>query len=170
MELAQRFLFAQGWNPMPNGITYAWQAFSEAGSGFVQHRNGDGQLPVPGDLIIWNANVGWGAGHIAVVDYVSGNTVHYVQQNTPSPTDSRTIVGGRWDDPNIVGFLHDTKNPNTNGGTPTPNGGGGSVSVGSSPSAVIDGASEDIFYASNGALYEESFSGGSWHGPRRSRT
>ena len=37
--------------------------------------------------------------------------------------------------------------------------------VGSSPSAVIDGASEDIFYASNGRLYEESFSGGSWHGP-----
>src|SRR5262249_33076555 len=126
------------WNPMPGGITYAWQVFSSAGSGFVQHPNGDGQMPVPGDLIIWNANVGWGAGHIAVVDYVSDNTVHYVQQNTPSPTGSVNIRNGRLDDPNVTGFLHDKSNSNTAGG-----------------------GYEIAFQANNGQLFTSSSSSGS---------
>jgi hypothetical protein len=53
VELAQRLYTARGWYKGSFGVNYAYQIFDRASAiGMKPHPNGDGYVPVPGDLII----------------------------------------------------------------------------------------------------------------------
>ena len=86
VELAQRTWQANGWHSGAFPVTYAYQIFENSSIGATSYKNGNGYIPVPGDLIVHNRYLGeaasaTNAGHVAVVSKVIGSTVYVVEQN-----------------------------------------------------------------------------------------
>ena len=119
VELAQRLYKKMGWAPgvFPN-VGGAKQIYTNAAagtwSGFQAHANGSAWAPVPGDMIVEDAAQGnWWAGHVSVVDWVSGGTIHAVEQNASATgmhtyhLEGWTIKGG-WAP--VLGTVHATAN------------------------------------------------------------
>ncbi len=85
VELAQRLYKAKGWDPNA-GTLWGVDAVGIYGlAGFNSHPNDGTYTPVPGDMIVHSGNT---TGHVAIVDYVSGNTVHVVEQNVAMVAES----------------------------------------------------------------------------------
>lgn len=69
--------------------------------GLSQYINGAGHKPMPNDLVVYGPNRYNPYGHVAIVDYVSADRVHIVQQNPGPNNPSRTSyalekVNDRW--------------------------------------------------------------------------
>jgi hypothetical protein len=71
---------------------------------YTVYWNGNTTKPVPGDALIWTNS---GYGHVAIVTSVSGNTIHFIQQNdwwthnnTFHPTGHCTWNGNSFSNPN----------------------------------------------------------------------
>jgi autotransporter-associated beta strand protein len=116
VELPGRLYTMKGWRSghFPN----ANQIFSSASSyGFTAHANGSGYVPVPGDMVTWDAG---SYGHVAVVDYVTSTKVHIVEENYSSAckqTMTRSGSNGShverddgWATGQCQGFIHAPKN------------------------------------------------------------
>jgi hypothetical protein len=86
VELPQSRLYPKfGWPRVYAAGNGGAACIPEGSPGLIRHNPGSGYVPVPGDLIIENpygVNVPYG--HVAVVDYTEGNTIHAVQQNSPN--------------------------------------------------------------------------------------
>ena len=85
VELAQRLYITRGWYPRKFGVAYAYQIWDAAGR-LGMTRTANGALRArdlhPGDMIVWRPgpDVGF-AGHVAIVDWVSGSQVAVKEQN-----------------------------------------------------------------------------------------
>ena len=118
VELAQRLYNKMGWHSGLFGVSYAYQIYDEAPAmGMSRQPNGSISSIRPGDLVIHGSNEPYseGAGHVTVVDYVEGSTVHVVEQNTADndPTGEYTLSGGTLSRPGsgtIRGVVHDPAN------------------------------------------------------------
>ncbi len=121
VELPGRLYTMKGWRSghFPN----ANQIYGSAASmGLIPHANGSGYIPVPGDMVTWNAG---SFGHVAVVDYVDATKVHIVEENfssTVRKTMTRSGTGGShverddgWGVGHCQGFIHSAKNTGTTG-------------------------------------------------------
>jgi hypothetical protein len=87
VELAQRFYSKTGWHSGLFGVSYAYQIYDNASSlGMTRQANGSITSIVPGDMIIHGSSDPYspGAGHVAIVDSISGSTVNVVEQNGSS--------------------------------------------------------------------------------------
>lgn len=80
--------------------------------GLSQYINGAGHKPMPDDLLIYGPNRYNPYGHVAIVDYVTNDRVHIVQQNPGPNNPSRQSyalekVNNRWKimHTDIVGWL-----------------------------------------------------------------
>jgi hypothetical protein len=123
VDLPQRLYYKLGWYGREQfaGVAYAYQIYGDAGSlGFQAHANGSGYIPVPGDMIVEGATSGNSAGHVAVVDHVSGDSIYATEENA-SPTgwhtytlSGSTISGGYG---TVLGTVHA---PADHLGTPPP--------------------------------------------------
>ena len=141
VELAQRFYQQQGWHSgtFP-GVSVAADIYSSASAmGMSTQANGSITSIVPGDMIIHGLKDKYsvGAGHVAIVDHISGTNVYAIQQNAPQTASyvlnsSGTLTGGSGND--ILGIVHSPKNTNTGG-----SGGGSSGSSGRTNSSDVDG-------------------------------
>lgn len=83
VELAQRLYTARGWHTGSFGVSYAYEIWGRASAmGMSTYGNGglNNSNVLPGDMIVWNTQVGY-AGHVAVVDSVSGSNVYVKEQN-----------------------------------------------------------------------------------------
>jgi hypothetical protein len=89
VELAQRTWQANGWHSGRFDVKRAYQIYDSSvvkSIGGTAYKNGSGYIPVPGDLIVHNYSSAEppseeNAGHVAVVDSVSGSEVYVVEQN-----------------------------------------------------------------------------------------
>ena len=129
VELINRFVLARGWSPRIYGN--ARDIFANAsGANFDKHPLGDGARPAAGDILVWHG--GWGGyGHVAIVDWVSGDRVGILEQNA-SPTGRGVVtISSNYSYGSLAytGFLHAKANgrPPTvvQNPTPPPSGGGG---------------------------------------------
>jgi hypothetical protein len=88
VELAQRFYAAQGWHSgIFSGVSYAYQIYDNVSSlGMTRQANGSVTSIVIGDMIIHGSADPYspGAGHVAIVDSISGSTINVVEQNGSS--------------------------------------------------------------------------------------
>jgi hypothetical protein len=125
VELAQRFYQSLGWysglfkyvdSGTVTTVATAADIYTHAsGLGMTSQPNGKITSIVPGDMIIHGAADIYspGAGHVAIVNYVSGSTIHAVQENvenTPTTTytlSDGTLTGGSGTD--ILGVVHSPK-------------------------------------------------------------
>ena len=122
VELVNRLLGVKGWSPRISGDAH--QIYDAASSSyFTKYPVGSGYLPVPGDVIVWRGGIG-GYGHVAIVEWVSGGRIGFVEQNS-SPT-GRTVLNidsaGRlsaYGSLVATGYLHAKANA---GATPPPQG------------------------------------------------
>ncbi len=124
VDLPQRLYYKLGWYGREQfaGVDYAYQIYADAASlGFQAHANGSGYTPVPGDMIVEGATSGNSAGHVAVVDHVSGDSIYATEENA-SPTgwhtytlSGSTITGGYGP---VLGTVHA---PADHLGSPPPN-------------------------------------------------
>jgi len=90
VELAQRLYTARGWHSSAFPVGQAKQIYDVASSmGMEPHANGSGYIPRPGDMIVSDAVPTNSAGHVAIVDRVSGSTVYVVEQNVGEPQTGR---------------------------------------------------------------------------------
>lgn len=82
VELPQARLYPKfGW-PRVFAAGNSGAAYIPEGSpGLTRYNPGSGYVPVPGDLVIENPTASNQYGHVAVVDYTSGNTIYAVEQN-----------------------------------------------------------------------------------------
>lgn len=81
VDLVNRLLVAKRWSSTINGDAWTFYANAPSAS-FTKHPPGSGYIPVPGDIVVWGGTGDAGRfGHVQVVDSVSGNTVHVVQEN-----------------------------------------------------------------------------------------
>jgi len=85
VELAQRLYTARGWHTGSFGVAYAFQIWWAAPR-LAMLRRPNGTLRPrdvrPGDMIVWGPGEATGrAGHVAVVDFVSGSQVWVKEQN-----------------------------------------------------------------------------------------
>ena len=119
VELAQRFYQKQGWYPGTFPVDFAYQIYDVAGSmGMSRQANGAITSIVPGDMIVHGPTSpkSDGAGHVSIVDSVSGSTINVVEQNTGSTDgrgtysfDGRTL--SRWGSASYIrGVVHSPKN------------------------------------------------------------
>jgi hypothetical protein len=115
VELAQRLYNTRGWySGTFAGVGAAADIYAQAVAGNLSNMsakaNGSITSIAPGDMIVHGTgDVNSSAGHVAIVDYVSGSTVHAVQQNAGSTTvsytlNSGTLTGGSGSD--IKGVVH----------------------------------------------------------------
>lgn len=82
VELAQRLYTVRGWRSGLFPVAYAYQIWSVAeGMGMVRHPKGDGYVPVPGDMMVFDNSIASGYGDVAVVDYVTQSDVYVCGQN-----------------------------------------------------------------------------------------
>jgi surface antigen len=114
VELANRFMTSEHFGPVIWGN--ANQLYADAQPAYyVQHPNGSGYVPVPGDLVVFGGGL---YGHVAVVDSVMSTSVNLVEENA-SPTGRTTIslsgstLGGIYD-LYVIGVLHAKANPSSN--------------------------------------------------------
>jgi hypothetical protein len=112
VELVETFLLAQGWISTPIPARFAWEIYGGApASKFAKHPGGDGYQPVPGDVLVWSK--GWNNyGHVAVVEWVAGDRVGYVEQNaSPTGRNYTTISSNSARLGNVfTGYLHANAN------------------------------------------------------------
>jgi hypothetical protein len=126
VELAQRLYTARGWHSgIFSGVPYGAYQIYDAVSANSMTRQANGSITsiVPGDMIIHGTDEPYsgGAGHVAIVDYISGSTVYTVSQNTynDQPVGTYTLSGGtltKSGSGTIRGVVHDPNNTNTSGG------------------------------------------------------
>ncbi len=122
VELAIRMYVTQGWqNGSWSSVGIAADIYNNASlNGMTTTANGSIVLSnvVPGDMIVTHEG---NAGHVMLVDYIDGNTIHYVDQNgedggrgtaTYNPT-AKTISAGSYYQ--ISGVVHDPDNHLANG-------------------------------------------------------
>lgn len=82
VELAQRLYTARGWYKGSFGVNYAYQIFDRASAiGMTPHPNGDGYVPVPGDLIIGDKTSTNLSGHVSIVQAVYPDHIDVREQN-----------------------------------------------------------------------------------------
>lgn len=121
VELAQRLYQARGWHSGPfAGVGIASDIYDQASSlGMSRKANGNITSIVPGDMIIHGTNEPYSrrAGHVSIVDHVTGTTVYAVSQNTynDQPVGTYTLSGGtltKSGSGTLRGIVHD---PNNNG-------------------------------------------------------
>jgi surface antigen len=110
VELVNRFVRTQGWvtsNILGNAGQLLAKAPAEA---FDKHAAGGGYRPVPGDIIVWTGGSS-GYGHVAVVSWVDGDVVTFVEQNA-SRTGSYQLKAdatgrlARYGSLKHIGYLH----------------------------------------------------------------
>ena len=98
VELPQSRLYPKfGWPKVYAAVNGGAAYIPEGSPGLVRYNPGSGYVPVPGDLIIENpygVNVPYG--HVAVVDYTEGNTIHAVQQNGANARRDYTYNGSSY--------------------------------------------------------------------------
>ena len=110
VELAARLYAARGWGTVRAGGNQGAKYIPEGSPGLTFHANGDGYVPVPGDLVIED---GTQYGHVAVVDFVSGSFVGVVEQNANANGRSgyqlsgSTLTGGHG---HVRGTVHSPAN------------------------------------------------------------
>ncbi|GAA3754538.1 CHAP domain-containing protein [Salinactinospora qingdaonensis] len=121
VELPQRLYQAKGWHGgIFAGVSGAYQIYDAAPNlGMERWANGSISSVVPGDMIVHGTGVGYGYGHVSVVDNVDGSTIEAVEQNASySGRASYTLSGGslsRAGVGDIRGVVHDPDNPATVG-------------------------------------------------------
>jgi hypothetical protein len=109
VELVQRLIVQRHWSPRIYGN--ANMQYANASSKyFDKHPNGSGYRPIPGDVIVYRGGYG-GYGHVAVVEWVNGGRIGWVDQNaTPNGRGSAPLgAGGRLGNRGTlipIGFLH----------------------------------------------------------------
>jgi len=83
VELTQRLYQAKGWhNGFWTGVSSAYQIYDNAAANGLQaHPNNGSYVPVPGDMIVHSPNANSSAGHVSIIDRISGSTVFAVEQN-----------------------------------------------------------------------------------------
>jgi photosystem II stability/assembly factor-like uncharacterized protein len=131
VELAQRTYYVNGWYNDRFGVNCASEILGWAGNhNMVAHNNGDGTVPVPGDMIIMSGGDlcyqlpdTTKVGHVAVVDTVpaGGSTVNAVEQNwstTGRATFNRSGTNGSvlvrpGTSYTVLGYVHSPANPIT---------------------------------------------------------
>ena len=90
------------------GINYAYQYFTDYDSnvGLQQRytKHTLSELPKPGDIIVWNSNVGGGAGHVAIAysDISQNSFISFDQNWTPNIS---KLENHNYS--NVLGFLRD---------------------------------------------------------------
>ncbi len=147
VELPQRRLYPKfGWPTVwaaGNGGAYM---IPEGSPGLIRHNPGSGYLPVPGDLIIENPVGEFIYGHVAVVDFVSGNTIYAVEQNGSNDgratyTYNNSNYGGGFG--SIKAIMHAPQNNFKNPGTtpPPPPGPAGSYDANALTNASFENSS-----------------------------
>ncbi|WP_071026725.1 G5 domain-containing protein [Peptoniphilus raoultii] len=110
VDLANRYahdLFGIDGRTLLGQVDYAHQIFNMAnGSYFTKIRNEYGNLnsyPLPGDIVIWNSNVGGGCGHVGICKSADGNTITLIQQDGTQRW--RPTHVARWRYENCTGWL-----------------------------------------------------------------
>ena len=90
VELTQRLYQSKGWHSGDwSGVSYAYQIYDNASAnGLVAHPNDGSYTPVPGDMIVHSPSGSNVAGHVSIVDYVSGNKVYVAEQNVATSAES----------------------------------------------------------------------------------
>lgn len=134
VELPQRLYTERGWHKGLFPVDCAYEIYDVAGSiGAKSYPNdGNGYVPVPGDMIVLNGG-GWcddahthRIGHVSVVNYVDNQNVYVVEQNWDNSTGRAVYTrsgnnGSVLTRPNssytVRGVVHSLSNYNTNGGT-----------------------------------------------------
>ena len=145
VELAARLYAVNGWGAVyadggaAAGVyRYGAEYIPEGSPELAFHDNGDGYLPVPGDLIIESYPGGWG--HVSVVDHTVGSAVYAVEQNASANglhtyTLTGSTLSGQYGG-SIRGVMHAPLNHATNGSPvvgPPPVTNGSFVSITGSP-------------------------------------
>ena len=121
VELAQRLYKARGWHTgIFAGVNYAYQIYDQAANlGMLRQANGAITSLAPGDMIIHGTDTGSGAGHVSIVNSVSGGTVSAVEQNASTTGWATYSFNGstlsRPGTGTIRGVVHDPGN--TSGGS-----------------------------------------------------
>lgn len=131
VELTQRLYQVKGWHRgLWSGVGSAYQIYGNARANGLQAYPNDGSYtPVPGDMIVHNHTAQSGAGHVAVVDKIVGNTLYAVEQNVATNGQaspgratyalrSGTLTRNQNIQLPILGVVHDPDNTNTNSGSP----------------------------------------------------
>lgn len=129
VELAQRLWVTRGWWSGSFGVNaymiWEWARLNDLA------RTANGSLKASdlhfGDLVVWTSAVGRGYGHVAVVDYVDGSSIHVKEQNwgddgKQTGKSAYTLAGG-WLSGNgytnnstknvIYGVVHHADSPTT---------------------------------------------------------
>ncbi|WP_181110152.1 MULTISPECIES: CHAP domain-containing protein [unclassified Rathayibacter] len=151
VELPQMRLYPKfGW-PRVYAAGNGGAAYIPEGSpGLTRHNSGSGYFPVPGDLVISNATSAWPYGHVAVVDYASGDSIFVVEQNGVASSGRSTYRynGGRYlgGPTSVKAVLHAPQNNFRNSGN-------------TSPTTPL-GVSKTAFQANTGNLYTNSLTTG----------
>jgi len=111
VELSQRFYAQKFGGPNRWPVRSAYQMWSNHPSTLTPIPNGGSQPPQWGDIMVWNASVGGGAGHTAVVTGASGGQVNWVEQNAdPTGRRSATINNNNYvASSGLIGWLHDPR-------------------------------------------------------------
>lgn len=114
VELAQRMYNTRGWySGLFAGVSYASQIYTSAAqNGWTTMANGSITLGniVPGDMLVTNEGT---AGHVMLVDSISGNTIKVVDQNAgDGGRDTVTFSNGSLSDGSysFSGVVHSPKN------------------------------------------------------------
>jgi hypothetical protein len=146
VELAARLYYVKGWGAVHTGGNGGAAYIPEGSPSLTFHPNGSGYIPVPGDLIIFNATASNPYGHVAVVDSVSGGIIYDVEQNASLTGTNQLSISGSTISGGVRGVEHSPKNTLTNSRT----------TASSTGPAVSKAANEtDTFYvATNGCLYD----------------
>ena len=178
VEMAQRFYKKQGWYTASggifSGINYAYEIYDNASSlGMSRQANGSITSIVPGDMIIhaWNNPGSGGAGHVSIVDSISGSTINVVEQNGSSTGRATyTLSGGTLSQGSsiITGVVDDPDNVTMT--TPTPTyGAGGATSLPGKWTSTSTG--DDLAYVTKNsdggfdvAIFKQTSSGLVWQG------
>lgn len=110
-ELASRLYAQKKWGSITN--FYGMHPGRTYSRTLSFHANNGKYVPVPGDVLV---ELGGPYQHVAVVDYVTKNAVHTVEQNAvPSGRHLYPIKGhkvfGAYGPRHVGGFIHSKKNP-----------------------------------------------------------
>ncbi len=146
VELFERLINVEGWyhgtvSTAPSDG--AKDLFPDApASAFVKHPNGSGYIPVPGDAVVF---AGETYGHVAIVNWVSGNHIGVVEQNAAAYGQEVLTLSGSSIAPvgplTVEGVLHPRLDAYTNGsGAGGP--GSGGPSGGPGFQMLLDGAGQ----------------------------
>lgn len=133
VELPQRLYTERGWHNSLFPVGCAYEIYDVAGSiGAKSYPNdGNGYVPVPGDMIVLDGGP-WcnlahthHVGHVSVVDYIDSNNIYVVEQNWDNKTgkasyarsgNNGSVLTRTGSTYSVRGVVHNLSNHNTNGG------------------------------------------------------